>query len=65
MDTFIKAFKREALGVWLCSLPATLDLPNGRIQVSPGHRFTRGMLFMNVDLAALLDDHYQKTHRRV
>ena len=60
--TFIKAFVRESIGVWRCVQPATLDLASGRIQVNPGNRFTRGMRFMNVDVAAQLDEHYAKSH---
>jgi len=41
--------------------PASLDLPSGRIQVAPGTRFTRGTMFMGIDLAAMLDEHFEKT----
>lgn len=34
---------------------ATLDGPEGRIQVTPGSTFYPGTRFMNVDLARLLD----------
>ena len=51
---FIKHFKRERTGVWLCETSATLDLPQGRIQVAPGTRFTLGSKFMNVELFSSL-----------
>jgi hypothetical protein len=60
MDEFIKQFRREAPGVWVCVQPATLNLPEGRIQVAPGTRFTTGTRFMNVELARLLDEHYRR-----
>ncbi|HZQ71929.1 MAG TPA: hypothetical protein VFB08_03360 [Burkholderiales bacterium] len=49
---------RERQGVWSCVEPTELDLPEGRIQVTPGTRFTRGTKFMNVEIAKLLDDWY-------
>lgn len=53
-------FRRDAFGAWLCIAQATLDLPTGRIQVTPGSKFTQGTTFMNVDLAMLLEKQYQK-----
>ena len=54
MQQFIKHFRREEEGVWVCVAPATLDLPQGRVQVTAGSRFITGTMFMNVELAALL-----------
>ena len=62
MDKFIKHFRRDSPGVWTCIEPATLDLPEGRVQVTPGTRLTRGTSFMNVDVARLLDEQYERTH---
>ena len=59
MKNFIRHFAREGDGAWLCVEPAELDLPSGRIEVTPGSRFTRGTTFMGVDLAKLLDEQYQ------
>jgi hypothetical protein len=56
MDGFIQAFRRDADGSWTCVAPTTFDGPNGRIQVAPGTRFTRGTAFMGVDLATWLDE---------
>jgi len=55
MQNFIKHFRREGVGVWVCESAATLDLPQGRIQVTPGTRVTLGTTFMNVELAAMLE----------
>jgi len=60
MEKFIKHFRREGVGIWVCLEPATLDLPQGRIQVAPGTRFTLGTRFMNIELAALLEATYAK-----
>ena len=60
MEQFIKRFRRETGGVWVCMEPATLELPQGRIQVTPGSRFTVGTMFMNVDVARMLDAHYSR-----
>ena len=59
-DQFIKHFRREGAGEWVCVAPATLDLPQGRVQVNPGTRLAVGTKFMNVDLARLLDEHYSR-----
>ena len=60
MDKFIKHFRREGAGVWVCVAPATLQLPEGRIQVAEGTRFTLGTMFMNVEIAAMLEAQYAK-----
>jgi hypothetical protein len=64
MEQFINHFRRESGGVWVCVSPATLDLPKGRVQVTPGTRFTIGTKFMNVDLARMLDEAYSRLQKR-
>ena len=64
MRHFIKYFSREKDGVWVCVQPATLDLPEGRVQVAPGSRFTRGTTFMNVELARLLDEEFDRQNEQ-
>ena len=63
METFIKHFRREGGGHWVCVEPATLDLPQGRVQVAPGTRLTIGTKFMNVDLARMLDEEYSRSQK--
>jgi hypothetical protein len=60
LQQFIKHFRREGAGVWVCVEPATVDLPEGRIQTAPGARFVVGGKFMNVDIARLLDTEYSR-----
>lgn len=60
LHKFIKHFRREKAGVWVCEEPATLNLPQGRIQAACGARFVIGTTFMNVDLAELLDAEYSR-----
>ena len=60
MQRFIKCFRREGAAAWMCLEPAELVLPQGRIQVNPGTRFTRGTRFMNVEIAALLDEEHDR-----
>ena len=60
MQQFIKQFRRDGAGVWVCVEPATVDLPQGRIQAAPGTRFIVGTKFMNVDVARLLDEEYSR-----
>ena len=64
MEEFIKHFRRESGGVWVCVEPATLDLQQGRVQVTPGTCFTIGTKFMNVDLARMLDEEYSRLQKR-
>lgn len=61
MQDFFRRFAREKDGAWLCIEPAELTLPSGRIQVAAGSRFTRGTRYMGVDLAKLLDEHYERS----
>ena len=63
MEQFIKHFRRESGGHWVCIEPATLDLPEGRVQVAPGTHLTIGKTFMNVDLARMLDEQYSRTNK--
>jgi len=57
MHRFKTNFVREREGVWRCSSPTTLLLPNGhKIEVAPGTVLTRGTSFMGVELARLLDE---------
>jgi hypothetical protein len=64
MQDFVKHFVRDSEGAWRCVEPAELDLPEGRVQVTPGTVFARGSKFMNVDLADLLDRQYEEDQRR-
>lgn len=63
MQQFIKCFRRESGGIWMCISPATLDLPQGRIQVAAGTRIVIGTKFMNVELARMLDEEYSRQMR--
>lgn len=63
MDGIISHFVREGEGAWACVQAATFDLGTGRIQITPGTRLRRGKKYMGVDLAQLLDEHYEKTRR--
>ena len=64
MENFIKCFVRDSFGAWRCIAPADLQTPQGRVQVTPGSVFTPGTRFMNVDLAALLDEADAKYGKR-
>ena len=59
MQNVIESFVRESDGAWRCIDPVELSLPGGRIQVAPGTRFIRGIPYMGVDLAQLLEEHYK------
>jgi hypothetical protein len=64
VHNFIKHFVRKKPGVWCCRKAAELELQQGRIQVTPGTRFTLGSTFMGVELAKLLEDEYKKSQPR-
>lgn len=64
MREFIKNFVREQKGSWRCVEPTEFQLDGSRIQVAPGTRFTRGTTFMGVDLAARLDEEYERSGHR-
>ena len=63
MQQFIKYFRRESGGVWICVEPATLETKEGRVQVAPGTRLTVGQRFMNLDLARMLDEEYSRSQK--
>ena len=60
MHAFIRKFVREKDGAWRCIEAAEVVLPQGRIQVTAGTRFTRGTRFMGVELAQVLEEYYQQ-----
>jgi hypothetical protein len=56
MTEFLRAFRREPNGTWVCVEPTTFEGPNGRVQVTPGTAFSRGSTFMGADMAKWLDE---------
>jgi hypothetical protein len=60
VDEFLKAFRRDPGGTWICVEPTTFEGPNGRMQVTPGTRFAPGSKFMGADLAKWLDEQLAK-----
>jgi hypothetical protein len=56
VNDFARHFCKNADGSWTCLSAATLNGPNGRVQVSPGSRFYPGTRFMGFDLARWLDE---------
>lgn len=53
---FARHFRRNPDGSWTCTSHATLNCPKGRIQVTEGMRFERGVKFMAFDIASWLDE---------
>ena len=64
MRDFIKCFRRDSAGRWRCLQPCEVELAGGRIQVAVDTVFTKGTLFMDVDIADLLDRQYEEDQRR-
>jgi hypothetical protein len=51
-----QAFRKNSNGSWTSVQSVTISNPNGgQIQIGAGVTFTRGVMFMGVDLAAWLD----------
>ena len=61
---FLRSFRREPNGTWVCVAPTTFDGPNGRIQVTPGTTFAPGTKFMDADIAKWLDEQLALFGRR-
>ena len=59
-QTFIEHFLRDNEGAWLCVRPAEIDLPAGRVQITPGTRVRPGSTYMGIDLARLLEEQYER-----
>jgi len=57
MENAFNAFERNPDGSWSCVRNVTLEGPGGRMQVTAGARFYRGMVYMGVDLARYLEAH--------
>ena len=55
MEKLSETFTRNADGSWTCIALASLNGPDGRIQVTPGTTFAPGTIFMGVELVAWLD----------
>jgi hypothetical protein len=64
VQNFMRSFVREKDGAWLCVEAAELQLASGRIQVAVGTRFTRGTRYMGIDVAGLLEEHFQRERPR-
>jgi len=56
VNDFYRAFSRSSDGWWTCVAPVTLERPAGRVQVAEGTRLCAGMMFMGIDVVALLED---------
>ena len=50
-----EAFKKNPNGSWTCIKPVTIKGPKGEIGIGVGMTFTRGVSFMGINLAELLD----------
>jgi len=60
MKQFIKCFVRQRRGVWKCVRACSFESPVGRIEVVEGTIVVRGTRFMKYDLAAELDEEYER-----
>jgi hypothetical protein len=56
-------FRRNRDGTWTCVAPVSFEGPIGRIRLSPGASFAKGVLYKGVDIAAFLGVQEQKDLR--
>ena len=55
MNEFLKAFHRNDDGSWTCVAAARYQSAEGRIEVAPGTTFTKGTVFLGVEIASWLE----------
>jgi hypothetical protein len=54
-DPVCQQFRRNQDGSWTSTGSVTIENPSGKVGIGPGMTFTRGVGFMGIELAALLD----------
>jgi hypothetical protein len=64
LEMFVKHFRLEAPGIWVCIEPATFELRRGRFEVPAGTRFTLGTKPVEADVVALLEAGQKHQRRR-
>jgi len=56
-STLCDSFRKNPDGSWTCIKPAAIMKPDGGVvELSPGITFRKGVAFMGVDVAGLLDE---------
>ena len=51
------AFERDSRGTWTCKDTCAIEINNKEIVFSKGMAFTKGVMYMSVDVAKWLDEH--------
>lgn len=64
MKNFIKHLVHQPDGSWKCVSDGEISTALGRVQVTEGAVFTRGTIFMGVDIVKLLDEEWERHKRR-
>ena len=64
MQDLIRNFDREGPGRWVCRQSCSVQVAAGRIHVACGTRVMRGLRFENYDIAAALDEEYERQQRK-
>ena len=60
MQSFIKHFVRDGSGAWVCVERAEFSLAEWANPSNSRARFTPGTILMEIDLATLLDEEYDR-----
>ena len=50
------AFRKNPDGSWTCIKPVSIRSSTGQIEIGTGMTFTKGVQFMGINLAELLDE---------
>lgn len=54
------AFEKDEKGNWLCVKTCSIDMEKKEISLSAGWKFTKGNLYLGVDVAKWLEEHQEK-----
>lgn len=54
------AFKKDAVGNWLCVAQCSINIENKEIVFTKGMSFSKGVPFLGIDVAKWLDEHAQR-----
>lgn len=64
MQEFIKSFKQDPDGSWICVSEVEFHVQQGVIKVAVGSKFTLGTKFFGVDLAEWLNEQLHNDRRK-
>lgn len=63
MERYLRHFRREGWGIWVCVEAVRLELPDGEVEVPAGAALVAGTKFNGIDVAMLLETERAKGRR--